>query len=329
MANYVVVGPKNYGQEVKKIKMDVIVTIAEFKNHLKAAGYAASTINEYRKHLTGFVGYLDRCRTDDLRKVTHQMIVNYQAQVMDAPCSAETKALKLRPVKRLFEYLVQTHKLLVNPTEGIVETCRRNRKIGPVLTIKEVKRLLDQPNLSLRTGIRDRAIMEMLYSTGMRCNELVSLKVHQVDLAGGVVYVKKAKGGRQRVVPLGKSAGAYLKQYLTTIRPYYDKKTPGLANVFLKITGGAMTTSAVWAMLYACRCKAGIKKQVSAHTLRRTCATHLLQHGVDIRYIQKLLGHCHLKTTQVYTKVEPHELKAAHGQYHPAAHFALADGSRP
>lgn len=299
--------------------MEAVVTIAEFKHHLKSAGYAASTIDGYRKNLDCFVRYLEQIKTSDLRKVTHQMIVDYQAKVMDEPSAMETKALKLRPVKRLFEHLSRTHKLLVNPTEGIVETCRRNRKIGPVLSVKEVKKLLAQPNLSLRIGIRDRAIIEMLYSTGMRCDELVHLKVHQVDLAGGVVYVRKAKGGRQRVVPLGKAAGAYLKEYLTTIRPYYDKKAPGKRNVFLKITGGAMATSAVRAMLYACRCSAGIKKPVSPHTLRRTCATHLLAQGVDIRYIQKLLGHCHLKTTQVYTKVEPHDLKAVHKKYHPCA----------
>ena len=296
--------------------MDIVITVLEYRNQLKAQGYAASTIEGYKKNLDLFKGYLIDQNLKDLRKVNHRIILDYQEKVMSEPCAMETKALKIRAVKRFFEYLVYTHRLLINPTEGIVETCRKNRKIGPVLTATEVKKLLSQPNLSLPTHIRDRAIMEVLYSTGIRLDELLSLEVYHVDFKDKVLYIRKGKGKKQRVVPLGKAV-KYLKEYTENIRPKYAKKNPKERRLFLLNTGHAMTPEGVRSFLRKYRIKAGIKKSVSPHTLRRTCATHLLQNGADIRYIQKLLGHSHLRTTRVYTKVMPVEVKETHNKTHP------------
>jgi len=297
--------------------MDVIVTILAFKHHLNAAGYAASTIEGYGKGLDQFRRYLTDRDIVDLRKVSHGVILDYQAIVMNERIAMESKALKLRPVKRLFEHLVTTHKLLVNPTEGIVETCRRNRKIGPVLTPAEVKRLMDQANLSTRTGIRDRAVMEVLYATAIRLNELLTVAVYHVDLADKVLYIRKGKGRRQRVVPLGKPATVWLREYLEKIRGYHARKRPRQRRLFLLNTGDAMTPAGIRSNLRKYRIRAGIQKPVSPHTFRRTCATHLLQNGADIRYIQKLLGHRRLSTTQAYTKIMPAEVKKVHETTHP------------
>ena len=297
--------------------MDILTTIADFKNHLKALGYAESTLESYRKNLDLFCRYLQGLEVADIRKITHALICDYQQTVMAQPIAMESKALKLRPVKRLFEYLVKTHKLLINPTEGIVETCRKNRKIGLVLTVEEVKKQLDQPNLSLRTGIRDRAIMEVLYATAIRLDELLALVVYHVDLKDKVLYIRKGKGKKQRVVPLGKPAALWLREYLEKIRPWYAKKNPKERKLFLNHSGLAMTAPNLRVNLRKYRDCAGIKKPVSPHTFRRSCATHLLQNGADIRYIQKLLGHRHLKTTQAYTKVMPVEIKKTHNKTHP------------
>jgi integrase/recombinase XerD len=297
--------------------LDILVTITEFKQHLKAAGYAPATIANYRKYLDQFKRYLQDLDVSDLRKVTHQTIIAYQASVAAEPVAAETKALKIRPVKRLFEHLVATHKLLINPTEGIVETCRKHRKIGPVLTVEEVKKLMEQPNLSLKTGMRNRAIMEVLYATAIRLNELLSLKVYHADLADKTLYIRKGKGKKQRVVPLGKVGVQYLKSYLKKIRPYYVKKSPGRRRLFLNHSGRPLSAESIRAAMRKYRLKAGIAKPLSPHTLRRTCATHLLQKGADIRHIQKLLGHRSLKTTQSYTKVLPVEVKQTHNRTHP------------
>jgi integrase/recombinase XerD len=299
--------------------MDVAVTIAEYKQQLKSQGYAAATIEGYGKNLDLFKRYLQDRAVADMRTVTYALIREYQQTVMAQHIAMESKALKLRPVKRLFEYLVKSHKLLINPTEGIVETCRRNRKIGPVLTIDEVKKLMAQPNLSLKTGIRDRTIMEVLYATAIRLNELLTLEVYHVDLADKVLYIRKGKGRRQRVVPLGKAASARLREYLEKIRGYYAKKRPRQRRLFLLNTGDALTAGCLRANLRKYRLQTGILKPVSPHMFRRTCATHLMQAGADIRYIQKLLGHRHLRTTQTYTRVMPVEIKQIHEKTHPGA----------
>jgi integrase/recombinase XerD len=305
------------GQTYGKEKMDPVVVIAEFKNHLAAAGYAPSTIEGYRKNLDQFKRYLEERKISDLRKVTRQVILDYQEKVASEPIATESKALKIRPVKRLFEHLAETHRLLINPTEGIIETSRKRRKLGTVLTVEEIKRLLAQPNLSLKTHIRDRAIMEVLYSAGIRLDELLHLEVYQVDLKERVLYIRKGKGKKQRVVPLGKNALKYLREYLEKIRPWYGKKNPKERSLFLLNTGLPMTPESVRGLIRKYRLEAGIKKGVSPHTLRRTCATHLLQQGADVRYIQKLLGHARLSTTQLYTKVMPVEVKATHDKTHP------------
>lgn len=297
--------------------MDVLTIIAEFKYQLKAIGYAKSTIEGYRKRLDEFAVYLQDRGFTDLKKITRKIIFKYQDHIMAQDNAMETKAIKIRAVKRLFEYLVKTHQLLVNPTEGIVETCRKNRKLGPVLTQVQAKRLLQQPELCSKASIRDKAIMEVLYSTAIRLNELICLEVYHADLKDKVLYIRKGKGSKQRVVPLGENACQYLREYLDKVRPWYARKNPKGRRIFLLNTGQPMTPESIRGLLFKYRKRAKINKSASPHTLRRSCATHLLQNGADIRYIQKLLGHKHLKTTQCYTKVMPMEVKQTHNKTHP------------
>jgi integrase/recombinase XerD len=223
--------------------------------------------------------------------------------------------MRIRPIKRLFEHLVDAHRLLINPTEGIVETSRKHRKIGPVLTIEEIKALLSRPNLALKTGIRDRAILEVFYSSGIRLGELLSLETYDADLKERVLFIRMGKGRKDRIVPIGKKAAKHLASYLHAARTEFD--TSGQNALFLSRSGHPLAVSSIHALLRKYRIAADIKKPVSPHTLRRTCATHLLQKGVDIRYIQKLLGHKRLETTQVYTKVLPTEVKQTHERTHP------------
>lgn len=297
--------------------MDVIITIAEFKNQLKVRGYAKGTVHWYGRSLDLFKRYLDEQHISDMKKVRHQTILDFQAGLMTRPMAMETQAVHIRAVKRLFEYLTESHKLLINPTEGIVETSRRNRKIGTVLTIDEVKKLLDQPNLSRKTHIRDRAIMEALYSTGIRLSELLSLEVYHVDLKDKVLYIRKGKGKKQRVVPMGNSAVKYVREYIEKIRPWHVRKNRKERTLFLNNAGLPMTKGNVQGMLRKYRIGAGITKNVYPHAMRRTCATHLLQQGADIRYVQELLGHRHLRTTQFYTKIMPVDIKKTHDATHP------------
>lgn len=297
--------------------MNVEVIITEFKQQLKVRGYAEATIESYRKGLGYFQDFLKDQAIMEIKEIGRQAVLDYQSKVMAEPIATESKALKIRPVKRLFEWLVETNQLLINPAENLVETCRKNRKIGTTLTIEEIQKLLAQPNLSLKTGIRDRAILEVLYASAIRLDELLNLEVYNIDLKEQVLYIRKAKGRKQRVVPLGKKATAFLKEYLEKIRPYYARKNPKERRLFLLNTGLTMTQGSIRTMMRGYRVQAGINKPVSPHTLRRTCATHLLQQGADIRYIQELLGHARLDTTRIYTKVMPVEVKQTHEKTHP------------
>lgn len=297
--------------------MNAEITIKEFQKQLQAQGYADATVDSYRKNLNQFIRYLKDLEITDLRQINKQIVLDYKTNVMAEKNSMETKALKLRPVKRLFEYLLQNNRLLINPTEGLVETCRKNRKIQPVLTISEMQKLLQQPNLSFRMQIRNRAIMEVLYSTGIRLDELLNLTVYDPDFKGKSLLIRKGKGRKQRIVPLGKNSIRYLREYLEKIRPRYAARNPKERKLFLSNNGKALQPAPIRQAVRAYRIKAGIEKRVSPHTFRRSCATHLMQQGADIRYIQELLGHSRLSTTQLYTRVLPIEVKSSHEQYHP------------
>jgi site-specific recombinase XerD len=297
--------------------MDVVVTIQAFKKYLASCGYAPRTVDSYRDNLAPFVAHLQRLGINDLRQVTVQIIEDYRHQVMATKLAAESKALRLRPVKRLFEHLVATHKLLINPAETIIETSRKKRKIGPVLSLDELKKLMTQPNLSSRPHLRNRAIMELMYTTGIRINELVSLDVDDVDLADKTVFIRKGKGRKQRVVPMGSRAAGFMREYLEKARSWWARNNPRQPRLLLNHHGRAMTGNNVRSMLGRYRLAAGIKTPVSPQTLRRSCATHMLAAGADIRYVQQLLGHVRLTITQLYTKVRPAEVKATHGKTHP------------
>jgi integrase/recombinase XerD len=264
-----------------------------------------------------FVAYLAQQNIDDLRKVTYEVIFEYQAKISVEPLARESRALKIRPIKRLFEYLTDFNKLLINPAEGIVETCRKNHRVGYVLTRDEIRRILDQPDLSSAVGIRNRAILEVMYTTGIRVNELVNIEISHTDFNEKILYVRKGKGRKQRVVPLGRSAAKYLEEYLVHIRPKQINKNANQNIMFVTQSGKSLTRGIVQAFVRRYRIAAGIKRPVSPHAFRRTCATHMLEQGADIRYIQQLLGHSRLSTTQLYTKIMPHDVKQTHMATHP------------
>jgi len=297
--------------------MNIETVGIRFKSYLESGGYAAATVACYSQYLSYFLKYLAGLKISDLKRVSHATIRNYQLLVADMDLAEETRAMRIRPVKRLFSWLLESHQLLLDPTEKIKETNRTNRTLPPVLTVEEMQRLLAQPNLSLRMQIRDRAIMETLYSSGIRLNELVRLTVHDLDLKNKILHIRHGKGNRQRVVPIGRNAVTYLKEYLHDIRPRYAGKNPKERRLFLGNEGRPITGNTIRTALFHYKKAAGIGKTASPHSFRRSCATHLLQQGADIRYVQQLLGHRHIRTTQLYTRVYPVDLKQTHDRTHP------------
>lgn len=297
--------------------MDVIVAVASFIRHLRLSGYAKATIRSYEKGLEAFGLFLKGKKVCTIRQVTRDTIDEYKRLTMESSLAPESKGLKLRPVKRLFEHLVQSNQLLLNPAADIVEVSRRHRKIGPVLTRSQMKRLMRQPDMQTSIGIRNRAVMEVLYSTGIRLGELLGLQVEDVDLESLMVFIRRGKGATQRVVPLGKSAADILTDYLAQVRPLLVEGRQVTPALFLTGKGTPITEGAVRAFLRIYRAKAVILTPVSPHVFRRSCATHFLQNGAHIRFVQQLLGHASLKATHHYTKVLPVELKATHDKMHP------------
>lgn len=286
-------------------------------SHLRLKQYSPATLDNYGDQLKRFGEWLERQGIVDLRALARQDIRDYQATVKQAPIGRETQALRLRAVKRLFNHLVDTAVILLDPTEGIQEISRRETLPRPVLTQTEVRKLLDAPNTSLPQGIRDRALMEVLYASGIRVGELEKVTIHHVDLPTQTLQVRHAKGGRPRTVPLGKTATKWLKEYLTQVRPRLAKRRPFERTLFLVRGGNPLVQTQIRHLLQDYRKQAKIKKGVTPHILRHTCATHLLQQGADIRAIQQLLGHICLDSTVIYTRVAPLEVKATHQQYHP------------
>ncbi len=286
-------------------------------SHLRLKKYSPATIDNYGDQLKRFGEWLAQQATHDLRQLTKQDIRDYQAYVKQEPIGRETQALRLRAVKRLFNHLVDQATILLDPTEGIQEVSRKEKLPRPILTKKEIDKLLAAPNISLPQGVRDRALMEVLYATGVRVGELEKATIHHVDLQTQTLQVRHAKGGRPRTVPLGKTATKWLKEYLTQVRPRLSKRRPFERTLFLVRGGKPLLQTMIRCLLQQYRKQAKVKKSVTPHILRHTCATHMMQQGADIRAIQQLLGHINLKSTTIYTRVVALDVKTTHSQYHP------------
>jgi site-specific recombinase XerD len=301
---------------------DAIVAIEAFIRQMRSSGYAEATVRSYAKGLKAFGRYLEEKRVQCFRQVTRELMEDYRTAIMTTPLAPESKALKLRPVKRLFEHLVASNRLLLDPCTGWVEISRRQRPIEPVLTTGEVQRLLSVANRRTPVGFRNRVIMSVLYSTGIRLGELVGLLLADVDLDSQVLCIRRGKGAVQRVVPLGEKSSELLTHYLKRTRALLDRNQGRSQVLFLTARGTPITPGAISAFLGQYRTKAGITTPVSAHVFRRTCATHFLQNGAGIRFVQQLLGHSSLRVTHQYTRVLPVALKRTHEKTHPGVENA-------
>lgn len=228
--------------------------------------------------------------------------------------SARSTARRLSSLRRFFQYLSREAYIRHDPTLNI-ESPRLGRSLPRSLTEEEVERLLDAPDPSSRTGLRDRAMLEVLYATGLRVTELVSLRLDQLNVRQGVLRVV-GKGNKERLVPLGEVALDWLEKYMREARADFFKGQPD-ATLFPSNRGCMMTRQTFWHAIKRYAVKAGINKALSPHVLRHAFATHLLNHGADLRVVQMLLGHSDISTTQIYTHVARERLKDLHSRHHP------------
>jgi integrase/recombinase XerD len=295
--------------------MDILF---KFREHLKVLGRSSATIEAYGEHVEGFLK-----TTGDLKKTTRKEIENYIAGLSEYrtkdgnPYRPGAIALKVRSIKRFFEFLEHTNVVFINPAELIPEPHPKAGLPKDILEREEALKILDQPNLSTLTGIRDRAILEVFVSTGIRLDELSSLTIYDADLTGGMLRINMGKGKKDRVVPLGKFAVRFLREYVTKVRPHFTRKNKTERRLFMDAYGKPLSKQMVSISIRTYARAAGIKKKVSVHTFRHTFATELVRGGADITAVQKMLGHSDLKVTEVYLRAAGVDVKAAHQKTHP------------
>lgn len=309
--------------------MNVEMLSEQFYEYLKVKAFTDSTRKSYRIYLNKFLNYLKSESVATLEEITPSIIYNYQTYLYYAqaktgkPLSVLTQHNALVVVKTFFSFLLETDKLAMDPSSG-VHLPRKPQTLPDTMTVQEMDRLLEQPDCSTVLGFRNRAIMEVLYATGMRNSELCKLDVYDAHLDNEEIHIRHGKGGKERLVPLGEIAGEYVREYLQAIRPKIVKDNKE-QSLFVSKSGKRIDPTDLLLMikLYAKQAKLdasaglGAGKRITPHTFRHTCATHMLQGGADIRYIQMMLGHESITSTQIYTHVEITDLKAVHRQYHP------------
>lgn len=277
-------------------------------------GLARNTLESYRRDLSQFATWLERERHRDLLEAGQADMLAYLSHRFAARVKATTSGRLLSSLRRFYRYQLRQGKILLDPTLQI-EMPKFPRALPKSLSEKDVEALLNAPSVDESLGLRDRAMLETLYATGLRVSELVSLPLQGLSLEMGVVRVM-GKGAKERLVPLGAEAVDWLQRYLAEARPDLLAGKPDVA-VFVTQRGGAMTRQAFWYLIKRYAAQAGLSAALSPHTLRHAFATHLLNHGADLRVVQMLLGHSDISTTQIYTHVARERLKRLHAEHHP------------
>lgn len=278
-------------------------------------GLSRNTLESYRRDLNKFAAWLAAQRGATLLQATHGDIQGYLAHLFVVQkARASSTGRNISSLKRLFRYLLRQGKLEVDPTLQI-DTPKLPRNLPRTLTEADVELLLSAPDEQTPLGLRDRTMFEVLYATGLRVSELVSLRVSQVSMDMGVVRVM-GKGNKERLVPLGEVALDWLRLYLSDGRGVLLSGQVS-DDLFVTHRGGGMTRQMFWYLIKKHAKYGGLNKPLSPHTLRHAFATHLLNHGADLRVVQMLLGHADISTTQIYTHVARERLKQLHAKHHP------------
>ncbi|MDP2109899.1 MAG: site-specific tyrosine recombinase XerD [Thiobacillus sp.] len=289
--------------------------IDRFCDHLWLEdGLADLTLAAYRRDLKTFGAWLEKERSHALNAAVAGDIEAYLAWRFAARAQPRSAARYTSALKRFYRYLLRENLIAFDPTLNL-DSPKLPRSLPKTLTETDVERLLDSADTVTPLGLRDRAMLETLYATGLRVSELVGLKLTAVNLNDGVLRVT-GKGNKDRLVPLGEEAVNWLRRYLAESRSLLLERQLSDA-VFVTARGGGMTRQAFWYLIKRHARTAGITRPLSPHTLRHAFATHLLNHGADLRVVQMLLGHSDISTTQIYTHVARERMKQLHAAHHP------------
>ena len=293
--------------------------LALFQEYLTVElGLAKNTQLAYMRDLRLLMKSLQLKADEELLQVSRQQLIAYLVRLKQEGRAASTVARKLASIKAFYRFLTAERYIRRNPAE-VLEAASRGLHLPKVLSVQEVERLLDEPNLGTLDGYRDKTMLELLYATGMRVSELVNVPVKNVDMKMQYVIVM-GKGSKERMLPLGRIALHYLEHYLSVVRPQLlHGKSDAAAELFVTGWGGPMTRERFYEIIVAYGKSAGISKRVTPHMLRHSFATHLLNNGTDLRIVQELLGHADISTTQIYTHLDVERLREVYDKTHPRA----------
>lgn len=277
-------------------------------------GFSQNTLSAYQTDLKRFAKWLMQRKTSFL-EAQRLDVLDYLTFCVESGNHPRTNARLLSCLRTFYRYLLREQRCKVDPTLNI-DSPRVGRSLPKYLSEEEVFALLRAPNLQEPRGLRDKALLEILYACGLRVTELISLKLDQISLQQGVVRVS-GKGDKERLVPMGEEALDWVQRYMAQGRPLLLKNNGSTDTVFLSNRGSEMTRQTFWHRIKQYAKVAEIDKPLSPHTLRHAFATHLVNHGADLRVVQMLLGHASISTTQIYTHVANIRLKTLHSKHHP------------
>lgn len=286
----------------------------KFINYLALErAFSENTVSSYKNDINQFLLYLKKEKTS-LSDITLKFLFNYLLFLKKNNLSSSSILRKNASLKAFFRFLLDEGIIKSNPT-SLLKSQKREAKLPNFLSYEDINLLLSSPDITNNLGIRDKALLELLYATGMRVSEIIGLKISSLNLELEFVRVF-GKREKERIVPIGREAIKYLKMYLE-IRPLFLRKKRDSGFLFLNKRGEALTREAIWKMLKKYALIAGIRKNLFPHIIRHSFATHLLRNKADLRIIQELLGHSDISTTQIYTHLDSNTMKEFHRRYHP------------
>jgi integrase/recombinase XerD len=297
--------------------MEISAMISSFLTHVRVEkGLSANTISAYRRDLMKFDAFAQK-RKLSLEAVSRDDLVDFLAGLYRQKLESKSVARHLVTLRNFFRFAQIQDAIATDPSINL-ESPKIRRSLPGYLRLEEVERLLLQPDAKTALGLRDRAMLEVLYSTGLRVSELTSLRVTDLDTKVGCVRCI-GKGDKERIVPVGKKALGMVDKYLRDARPQLLGKALGTLALFVNRRGRALSRVGVWKILSAYGRRAGLRQPLTPHMLRHSFATHLLERGADLRSVQLMLGHADIATTQIYTHVVEERLKQIYKAHHPRA----------
>lgn len=278
-------------------------------------GLADNSIESYARDLKKYCDFLKKIKRDEIATVDRNDIVEFLKSLKNKGLSAKSIARNLVSIKIFHRYLLR-ERYIKDDVTSVLDSPHVWKNLPTFLSLQEMENLIQQPDISKPIGIRDRAILELLYASGMRVSELSQLSLNNLNLESGFLRCV-GKGSKERVVPLGSQAKLYVAMYIEKVR----SKSKFSASPFLFVSFNAkpLTRQGIWKMIKKRARLSGIHKKITPHTFRHSFATHLLERGADLRIVQELLGHADISTTQIYTHVSKDRLRTVHQQFHPRA----------